>query len=263
LYVHFKSSSNYNWTCQRPKLGVFKQKLSLFVSLPAALWPKCCNVTNMTQCDQNDAMWPTWRSVTTITQCDQHDAMWPTWRNVTNMTQCDQNFPVQWFLCLHSCFNGLLSFSIPNVKNACLKLKRRSWHSFNLRRYSLLDAACTLCSLKQDCFFGLHLIALYCFLLHKSWQWVLTGHCKSYFLSPFRFSDFCQFIVIFLPLSCHYDLYILDTIIVKQYCPRSSFHDSSRSVSCTQDLSWDSADNVLRVNLTLTPIRGPTKCRKS
>ena len=43
-------------------------------------------------------------------------------------------------------------------------------------------------------------------------------------------------------------------LYTRQYCPLSSFHNSSRSVSYTQDFSWDSADNGLRVNLTLTPV---------
>ena len=80
-----------------------------------------------------------------------------------------------------------------------------------------------------------------CFLLLPV-VWVLTSLARDTFWVRFNL----------LPLSCHYDCFILDTIFVKQYCPRSSFHNFFRSVSCTQYLSWDRADNVLRVNLTLT-----------
>jgi len=95
-----------------------------------------------------------------------------------------------------------------------------------------------LCTLRPVHCFGLHFD---CFVLLPV-AWVLTSLARDTFWVRF----------ILLPLSCHYDCYILDTIFVKQHCSRSSFHNFFRSVSCTQYLSWDRADNVLRVNLTLT-----------
>ena len=99
---------------------------------------------------------------------------------------------------------------------------------------------------------GLHLIA--CFLLYESWQtlqWLLS---ESVLLQWF-----CE-INSFLPLVCytmtsHMNKQNNNTTIVKQYCPCSFLHNSSRNVSCTYDLLWDSSDNVLRVNLTLTQLR--------
>jgi len=87
----------------RPKHRVFKQKLSWFVLLPDALWPKCCNVTNMTQCDQYDALWPIWHIVTNMTHCDQYGAMWPIWRNVTKTFQLNDS-------CAYTCL--LVNYSI-------------------------------------------------------------------------------------------------------------------------------------------------------
>ena len=92
------------------------------------------------------------------------------------------------------------------------------------------------------------LLNLYCFLS----CWVLTESQFGYFLSPFCFNGFVKLIV-FCPWYIMQWLHTwLNTIIVKQYCPCSFLHNSSRIVSCTQDLSWDITDNVLRVNLTLT-----------
>jgi len=142
--------------------------------------------------------------------------------------------------------NEFLFFSsqdfFPTI-SLCLS-QRNSWyfpryvHSCNLLRYSILVAAYPLCTLRPVHCFGLHFD---CFVLLPV-AWVLTSLARDTFWVRFNL----------LPLSCHYDCYILDTIFVKQYCPRSSFHNFFRSVSCTQYLSWDRADNVLRVNLTLT-----------
>ena len=77
-------------------------------------------------------------------------------------------------------------------------------------------------------------------------------------LSPFCFNSFCE-INSFLPLVCypmvlHINKRNNNTIIVKQYCPCSFLHNSSRNVSCTRDLLWDRCDNVLRLNLTSTNV---------
>jgi len=87
--------------------------------------------------------------------------------------------------------------------------------SCNLLRYSILVAACILCALRLVHCFGLH---FNCFVLLPV-AWVLTSLARDTFWVRFA-SVIFQF-----PLSCHYDCYILDTIFVKQYCPRSSFHN--------------------------------------
>ena len=70
-----------------------------------------------------------------------------------------------------------------------------------------------------------------------------------------RFASMIFTNLLFFPLlSCHtLTLHMNNnTIIVKEYCPCSFLQNSSGNVSCTRDLLWDSSDNVLRVNLTLT-----------
>ena len=124
-------------------------------------------------------------------------------------------------------FNEFPFFSsqdyFPTV-SLCLP-QRNSWyfpwyvHSCNLLRYSILVAACPLCTLRPVHCFGLH---FNCFVLLPV-AWVLTSLARDTFWVRFT-SVIFQFII-FLPLSCHYDCYILDTIFVKQYCPRSSFHN--------------------------------------
>ena len=121
--------------------------------------------------------------------------------------------------------------------------------SCNLLSYSILIAACILCALRLVHCFGLH---FNCFVL-LSVAWVLTSLARDTFWV--RFASVIFHFIIFLPLSCPYDCYILDTIFVKQCCPHSSFHNFFRSVSCIQYLSLDRANNVLRVNLTLTRLK--------
>ena len=142
-------------------------------------------------------------------------AMQPKCWNAAKMLQCSQNVTKQ----------PKLSSSVTLWNDSCCETNLLLWVAFN-------------------CFVLLPVV------------WVLTNPAVSAFWVRYCFSGFGE-INSFLPLVCytmtsHMNKQNNNTIIVKQYCPCSFLHNSSRNVSGTHDLLWDSSDNVLRLNLTLT-----------
>ena len=118
----------------------------------------------------------------------------------------------------------------------------------------------------RDVFYLLHsfpcLIALavmnfiHLAMLCLSWLGIASCWFESWhFLSPFCFNDFCKIISNFRPWYVIQWLHTwINTIVFTHDCSYSFLHNSSRNVSCTHNLSWAITDNVLRVNLTLTPL---------
>jgi len=187
-----------------------------------------------------------------MSQCGQSVTMWPNCHNAAKVSQCDQNFPVQWLLKRLLLLN--LSAVFPTTfQQLVLHLGQQLVrHTVFLETPFLLLLVHTLCIET-----GLLLWVAFNFFVLLPAAWVLTGSVLT--LSESVLLQWFYEISSFLPLICytmisHMNKQNNNEIIVKQYCPCSFFHDSSRSVSRTHDLLWDRPDNVLRVNLTLTPM---------
>jgi len=91
-------------------------------------------------------------------------------------------------------------------------------------------------------------VAFDCFVLLPVVR-VLTSLARATFWVRFASLIFPIYNLFYL---CH--VIMIVTIIVKHYCPCSFLHNSSKSVSYAHNSSWDSSYNVLRFNLTLTPL---------